>query len=70
LINPDKRRGFGQHVVSVLDTFGNRTEQLYGYFGLVGIGKRWVDVANVDWYLILDEGGVSVGELIFRGDKK
>ena len=72
-IAPDKRRLFAKHVVGSLEKMnaksgGNKnTEELYGFFELVGLGKRWVDVMAVDWWLASSNQLLTAGKILGKG---
>ena len=60
----DKRRVFGAHADKVLSTKSSCSqEELYGFFGMVGIGKRWADDDAVEWMLFYGADGKEPGEV-------
>lgn len=62
IIQRGKRRLFGNHANSVLEKLrGTIEEELYGFFALVGIGRRWID-SKSDWCLFLSENEPVAGE--------
>ena len=69
----DKRRLFASHVVWALENMntkssGNKnTEELYGFFELVGLGKRWVDDRAVDWWLARSNMLLTAGKILGKG---
>jgi len=63
IVKKDRRRLFGNHANAALEQMrGTVEEELYGFFALVGIGKRWIDDLGVDWCLFLTENKPIAGE--------
>lgn len=62
IVQMEKRRLFGKHLVGLLesDSVSNECE-LLGFFGLVGIGKRFVDDKDVRWCLYLGSRNLEIG---------
>ena len=64
------RRVFGSYSIKTLEQFheNNRwnhsEEVLYGFFGVVGIGNRWVDRKDVKWCLVLGDKELARGDKI------
>jgi len=67
IIEKEKRRVFGKHAVKMLEEFneaspvGHSEEELYGFFGIVGIGSRWADNEDIRWCLYLGEKDLAPG---------
>lgn len=60
IVPVDRRRAFGFHTSKMLEQFkGCQEEELYGFFALVGFGKRWADLNTVEWQLILAKDYIS-----------
>lgn len=57
LIQKDKRRLFGKHVLKCIEGINRVSNGSYGgeenscYFALVGIGRRWADCDDVEWWI-------------------
>lgn len=64
-IAPENRRKMGKHVVRVLEQFNRNkeknVEELYGYWAIVGIDKRWFGDESVDWWLLMTNREVEIG---------
>ena len=56
-----RRRAFGKHVNLVLEKHKNNVAELYGFFGLVGIGTRWADDDRVKWCLYVGDRKLKKG---------
>lgn len=65
VIQIENRRLFGKYLVGLLegDSVSNECELLC-FFGLVGIGKRFVDNKNVRWCLYLGSRMLKVGGVL------
>lgn len=66
VVRPEHRVNFLKYADRVLDKAGSEAESLYGYFGIMGAGSRWLRDATVDWCLFLGRE-IEVGESIMEG---
>lgn len=62
IIKLDRRRAFGKFVNKILEEYKDSyQEELYGFFGLVGIGTRWADNKDVIWCLYVGNRELEKG---------
>ena len=63
-----KRRAFGNHVVQLwkkMNASGDKNEEeVYSFFALVGIGRRWVENSDVRWCLYRGERKLVAGKMM------
>lgn len=70
VIAPDRRRFFVGHAIKWLEKFNQRNgnkhsaEVLDGFFGMVGLGSRWVNNEDVDWCLFLGDRALGEGDAV------